>query len=242
MNEPFLGKFTGRRKTAKRSLVRCRRYRYRQTVSRQRSGRLCSGGRGCGRRRTAAKTVKGRFQGDRHGAGPFWNTERDWVSDERARTTFTGTIFASQADNTRWHLARITAVKAWVGVLCTGRHSLHACTLQTSAFYSQDGVGVDWPISYDELLPYYDLLEREIPVAGPAYFPWGHPHGYPFGPHPLGGVGNVLVRGLHEGRHRSGSGWTGSDFIGIARQTGHIAFIADFAFKAARSARRQARW
>jgi choline dehydrogenase-like flavoprotein len=39
------------------------------------------------------------------------------------------------------------------------------------------------------------LLEREIPVAGPAYFPWGDPHGYPYGPHPLGGVGDVLVKG-----------------------------------------------
>jgi choline dehydrogenase-like flavoprotein len=61
--------------------------------------------------------------------------------------------------------------------------------------YSEDGVGVDWPISYWELKPYYELLEREIPVAGPAWFPWGDPHGHPYGPHPLGGVGDVLVRG-----------------------------------------------
>ena len=34
-----------------------------------------------------------------------------------------------------------------------------------------------------------------MPVAGPAWFPWGDPHGYPFGPHPMGGVGNSLIRG-----------------------------------------------
>jgi choline dehydrogenase-like flavoprotein len=61
--------------------------------------------------------------------------------------------------------------------------------------YTEDGVGADWPISYEDLKPYYELLEREIPVAGPAYFPWGDPHGYPYGPHPLGGVGDVLVKG-----------------------------------------------
>ncbi|HWB32919.1 MAG TPA: GMC family oxidoreductase, partial [Acidobacteriaceae bacterium] len=61
--------------------------------------------------------------------------------------------------------------------------------------YSEDGVGVDWPISYRELKPYYELIERELPVAGPAWFPWGDPHGHPYGPHPLGGVGDVLVRG-----------------------------------------------
>jgi choline dehydrogenase-like flavoprotein len=61
--------------------------------------------------------------------------------------------------------------------------------------YTRDGVGVDWPISYADLKPYYELLELEMPVAGPAWFPWGDPHGYPFGPHPMGGVGNTLIRG-----------------------------------------------
>lgn len=56
-------------------------------------------------------------------------------------------------------------------------------------------MGVDWPISYNDLKPYYELLELEMPVAGPAHFPWGDPHGYAFGPHPMGGVGNVLIEG-----------------------------------------------
>ena len=34
-----------------------------------------------------------------------------------------------------------------------------------------------------------------MPGAGPAYYPWGHPHGYAYGPHPMGGVGNTLIRG-----------------------------------------------
>ena len=50
-------------------------------------------------------------------------------------------------------------------------------------------------MTYDELMPDYVLLEREIPVSGPAYFPWGDPHGYIYGPHPLGGVSDVLVKG-----------------------------------------------
>ncbi|HEX6484690.1 MAG TPA: GMC family oxidoreductase, partial [Ktedonobacteraceae bacterium] len=55
--------------------------------------------------------------------------------------------------------------------------------------------GADWPITYDDLKPYYELLEKEIPVAGPTYYPWGDPHGYPYAPHPLGGVGDILVEG-----------------------------------------------
>lgn len=50
-------------------------------------------------------------------------------------------------------------------------------------------------MSYWDLKPYYELLERELPVAGPAWYPWGDPHGHPYGPHPLGGVGDILVRG-----------------------------------------------
>jgi choline dehydrogenase-like flavoprotein len=61
--------------------------------------------------------------------------------------------------------------------------------------HTRDGIGTDWPISYADIQPYYEQLELEMPVAGPAYYPWGHPHGYPYGPHPMGGAGNALVRG-----------------------------------------------
>ena len=56
-------------------------------------------------------------------------------------------------------------------------------------------MGTDWPISYWDLKPYYELLELAMPVAGPAHFPWGDPHGYAMGPHPMRGVGNLLVKG-----------------------------------------------
>jgi choline dehydrogenase-like flavoprotein len=38
--------------------------------------------------------------------------------------------------------------------------------------YSEDGVGINWPISHAELKPYYELMELELPVPGPACFPW----------------------------------------------------------------------
>ncbi|MBV9281564.1 MAG: GMC family oxidoreductase [Chloroflexi bacterium] len=128
-------------------------------------------------------------------AGPFWDTERDWVSDEYA------------SHKLYWNDLRITggenpitlgANNSGKGV---GGGSVHWAgftpRFHPSDFrvYSEDGVGADWPISYWDLKPYYEMLEREIPVAGPAYFPWGDPHGYPYGPHPLGGVADVLVRG-----------------------------------------------
>ena len=128
-------------------------------------------------------------------AGPFWDTERDWVSDEAGSSKL------------YWNDLRITGGPdpITLGANNSGRGvgggSVHWAgftpRFHPSDFHvlSSDGIGADWPISYNELKPYYELLEREIPVSGPAYYPWGDPHGYPYGPHPLGGVGDVLVSG-----------------------------------------------
>jgi hypothetical protein len=35
-----------------------------------------------------------------------------------------------------------------------------------------------------------------MPVAGPAFYPWGKPHGHPYGSHPMGEVGNLLIKGF----------------------------------------------
>jgi choline dehydrogenase-like flavoprotein len=128
-------------------------------------------------------------------AGPFWDTERDWVSDE------------SGSHQLYWEDPRVTGGKnpLALGANNCGRGvgggSVHWAAftprLHPSDFeiYTRDGVGVDWPISYEILRPYYEQLELEMPVAGPAYYPWGHPHGYAYGPHPMGGVGNALIKG-----------------------------------------------
>ncbi|MGC1423165.1 MAG: GMC family oxidoreductase [Terracidiphilus sp.] len=128
-------------------------------------------------------------------AGPFWDTERDWVSDE------------SGSHQLYWEDPRVTGGNnpLALGANNCGRGvgggSVHWAAftprLHPSDFevYTRDGIGVDWPISYEILRPYYEQLEIEMPVAGPAYYPWGHPHGYAYGPHPMGGVGNALIKG-----------------------------------------------
>jgi choline dehydrogenase-like flavoprotein len=128
-------------------------------------------------------------------AGPFWDTERDWVSDEAG------------SHQLYWEDQRVTggsdplALGANNSGKGVGGGSVHWASftprLHPSDFetHTRDGVGVDWPLSYDDIRPYYEQLELEMPVAGPAYYPWGHPHGYAYGPHPMGGVGNALIKG-----------------------------------------------
>jgi len=127
--------------------------------------------------------------------GPFWDTERDWVSDEAG------------SHKLYWNDLRITGgPNPLVFGANNSGHGVGGGTVHWAGFtprfhpsdftvYTDTGLGADWPISYWDLKPYYALLEKEMPVSGPSYYPWGDPHGYPYGPHPTAGVSDVLVKG-----------------------------------------------
>lgn len=127
-------------------------------------------------------------------AGPFWDPDRDWVSDEAG------------AHDLYWNDPRIISGSDPVGLGANnsgrgvGGSMVHfagyAPRFHPSDFhtYSTDGVGADWPIRYEDLKPYYEQMEAELPVAGQAW-PWGDPHRYPHSPHPIGGNGLAFVRG-----------------------------------------------
>ncbi|MCA1663136.1 MAG: GMC family oxidoreductase [Myxococcales bacterium] len=128
-------------------------------------------------------------------SGPFWDTERDWVSDEAGSHRLYWTDERITGGNNPLALGSNNSGRG------VGGGSVHWAgftpRFHPSDFriHSEDGVGVDWPMSYEELKPYYELIEKEMPVAGPPWFPWGDPHGYAYGPHPMGGVGDTLIRG-----------------------------------------------
>jgi choline dehydrogenase-like flavoprotein len=196
MKTPLLGAFKGPRGDAHMlgpmqtiDLQRMRRYRNDEEVDFVIVGVGAAGGV------LAQRLAKAGFRVVALEAGPFWDTERDWVSDEVG------------SHKLYWNNLRITGGEdpLTLGENNSG-HGVGGGTVHWAAFtprfhpsdfrvYSEDGVGADWPISYWDLKPYYELLEREIPVSGPARFPWGDPHGYSYGPHPIGGVAGKLVQG-----------------------------------------------
>lgn len=130
-------------------------------------------------------------------AGPFWDPDRDFVSDEAG------------SHHLYWTEPRVIAGTDPVplGSNNSGRgvggsmvhYAGYTPRFHPSDFemYSRDGVGVDWPIGYDDLKPYYEMLEQELPVAGQTW-PWGDPHRYPHSPHPVAGNGEVFLRGMTE--------------------------------------------
>ncbi|MBT2387767.1 GMC family oxidoreductase [Streptomyces sp. ISL-11] len=127
-------------------------------------------------------------------AGPFWDPETDWVSDE------------SGSHHLYWNEPRVVGGRHPVplGSNNSGRgvggsmvhFAGYAPRLHPSDFRtrSRDGVGADWPLTYRELRPFYVRLERELPVAG-QFWPWGDPHPHPHPPHPVSGNGQVMLEG-----------------------------------------------
>jgi choline dehydrogenase-like flavoprotein len=129
--------------------------------------------------------------------GPFWDPDTDWVSDE------------SGSHDLYWTRKRIVGGEDPVemGKNNSGRGvggSMAHFAGYTPRFhpsdfevYTRDGVGADWPISYPDLRPHFERLERELPVAGQDW-PWGDPHSYPHGPHPIAAAAERAWQGARD--------------------------------------------
>jgi choline dehydrogenase-like flavoprotein len=65
--------------------------------------------------------------------------------------------------------------------------------------HTDSGIGdpaIDWPLSYGDLLPYYEQVERFLGVSGPAVYPWDTTRRYPTGPVPINAPGQLMQRGF----------------------------------------------
>jgi choline dehydrogenase-like flavoprotein len=142
--------------------------------------------------------------------GPFWDPDRDWVSDEKgagqAGLYWTENRIVSGADPVE--LGKNNSGQGVGGSMA--HFAGYTPRLHPSDFEvkTRDGVAVDWPISYWDLKPSFERVERELPVAG-QFWPWGDPHGYPHAPHPVAGAAAVA--------------WQGARNYGIEMRVGPVA-------------------
>jgi choline dehydrogenase-like flavoprotein len=127
-------------------------------------------------------------------AGPFWDPDSDWVSDEAATHDLYWTEPRVIGGDDPVPLGSNNSGRGVGGSMV--HYAGFTPRLHPSDFeiLSRDGVGADWPLGYEQLKPYYELIEAELPVAG-EHWPWGDPHGYPQRPHPVSGNGEMLQRG-----------------------------------------------
>lgn len=115
-------------------------------------------------------------------AGPYWAPQTDFASDELTMSTTLGwmeTRYVGGSDPlTLGHNNCGRGVGGGTTHFTGVMFRLHPSDFRTR---SLDGVGDDWPISYDDLAGYYERIERDIAISGPKEFPWGAFHGpYPY--------------------------------------------------------------
>src|SRR5436190_5846400 len=126
--------------------------------------------------------------------GPFWDPDRDWVSDEKGSHAlyWTDKRIIGGADP-----VEMGKNNSGQGVGGSMTHFAgYTPRFHPSDFevHTRDGVAADWPISYWDLKPYFERIERELPVAGQDW-PWGDPHTYPHAPHPIAGAAAMAWKG-----------------------------------------------
>jgi choline dehydrogenase-like flavoprotein len=143
-------------------------------------------------------------------AGPFWDPDTDWVSDEAGSHSLYWTQKRVIGGTDPVELGKNNSGRGVGGSMI--HYAGYTPRFHPSDFTTKsvDGVGADWPISYDDLLPHYELVERELPVAGQNW-PWGYPHSYPFSPHPVSAMAMRL--------------WGGARRLGIRMRVGPVGIV-----------------
>ena len=130
-------------------------------------------------------------------AGAHWNPGRDFATDEQAQAK----LF--------WRDERLSAGSDPIGFgnnnsgIGVGGSTLHftAYTPRPQPddlrLFSDFGVGCDWPLHHDALVPYFDEVEALIGVSGPTPYPWGpaRKRGYPLPPLRLNAASELMQRG-----------------------------------------------
>ena len=127
-------------------------------------------------------------------AGPFWDPETDWVSDEAGSHGLYWTEPREIGGEDPVPLGSNNSGRGVGGSMI--HYAGYTPRFHPSDFRTRtdDGVGADWPIDYVDLKHYYEQIEGELPVSGERW-PWGDPHSYPYSPHPVSGNGEVFQRG-----------------------------------------------
>ncbi|QJD98274.1 GMC family oxidoreductase [Mucilaginibacter robiniae] len=130
-------------------------------------------------------------------AGKFWQPDTDFSTDERDQEKlFWKDERLSAGDSP----VQFGSNNSGIGV---GGSTLHYTAYTPRLMpddlklYTEFGVGVDWPLTYQQLEPYFNELEQFLGISGPTPYPWGpvRSQGYSLLPLPLNGAAQLMKKG-----------------------------------------------
>lgn len=162
---------------------------------------FCIVGAGAGGGVLGARLAEAGFSVAIMEAGPHWDPTRDFVSDETASHKLYWTDERVSGGADPLELGSNNSGRGVGG--STVHYTMIALRLHPEDFRRRTLTGqvagaelVDWPISYEELEPYYEQVETALQIAGPPAYPWQRRRRrFPQREHPLNASASVLVRG-----------------------------------------------
>jgi choline dehydrogenase-like flavoprotein len=162
---------------------------------------FCVVGAGAGGGVVGAKLAEAGFTVVILDAGPHWSPVRDFVSDETASRKLFWTDERITGGDDPVELGSNNSGRGVGG--STVHYSMIKMRAHPADFrrLSLDGevAGTnlcDWPISFEDLEPYYEEVEEALQIAGPTRYPWGkRRRRYPQREHELNASANMLVTG-----------------------------------------------
>jgi choline dehydrogenase-like flavoprotein len=153
-------------------------------------------GTGAGGGTLAAKLAEAGFSVVAFDAGPFWRPLEDFASDENAQGDLYWTDERITGGADPIQLGSNNSGKGVGG--STVHYAMVALRFRPEWFKARSRLGYarDWPLSFDEIEPYYEEAEESLKISGPVRYPWGRRRRrYPRRAHPMNASALVLARG-----------------------------------------------
>ena len=156
-------------------------------------------GTGAGGGTLVCKLAEAGFSVVAFDAGPFWRPLEDFASDESSQGDLYWTDERISGGDDPVQLGSNNSGRGVGG--STVHYAMVALRFRPEWFKcrSKLGYGRDWPISYDEIEPYYEEAEDALKISGPVSYPWGRRRKrYPYRSHPMNASALVLARGAEK--------------------------------------------
>jgi choline dehydrogenase-like flavoprotein len=132
-------------------------------------------------------------------AGPFWRPLEDFASDELEQQKLYWTDERIIGGDNPIALGGNNSGRGVGG--STVHFSMISLRFRPEWFRSRSllGYGFDWPISHEEIAPFYEQAEQALRISGPVNYPWGPKRKrYPYREHEMNASGLVLARGAEK--------------------------------------------